>query len=98
MMTSKKQLLVIAIAGCLTAITSCTGEYYVASQPADVVYARPVSPGPDYIWVDGDWVWSGNSYVWHQGYWSRPRMGRTWHKGYWQSGSRGYRWQRGRWR
>jgi hypothetical protein len=91
----KKQLLAVAIAGSL-AVTGCSVEGgYVESQPADIVYTRPLTPGPDYIWIDGDWVWSGGGYRWHQGHWDRPRSGRAWTAGHWDHSGRGYHWTRG---
>ena len=94
-----KQLLTIALAAsCFIGATGCTVDGgYIETQPADVVYARPVSPGPDYIWIEGDWTWSGGRYVWHQGHWGRPRGGRHWEGGRWNHTPRGYRWQRGHW-
>ena len=35
-------------------------------------YAVPVSPGTDYVWVDGYWYPVNGHYVWHRGYWTRP--------------------------
>lgn len=93
----KKTLLFIAIAGALAA-TSCTVDGYVDTTPADVVYTRPVSPGPDYVWIEGDWVWTGGRYTWHNGYWGHARAGRVWVGGHWDRGARGYHWQRGHWR
>jgi hypothetical protein len=29
------------------------------------------SPGPDYIWIEGAWVWRGH-WVWAHGHWARP--------------------------
>ena len=57
----KKSLFIIAIAASLAA-TGCAGGY-VDEQPADVDYDQGVAPGPGYIWIDGDWVWSGGRYV-----------------------------------
>jgi hypothetical protein len=93
----KKALLIIGIAGCL-GVASCTVDGYVADQPADVTYTQPASPGDGYIWIDGDWVWSGGAYVWHNGHWGRPRSGRSWMRGHWDHGSRGYHWTRGAWK
>ena len=87
----------IAIAGSI-AFAGCEVEGYVADQPAEVYYERPVSPGVDYVWVDGDWVWSGGTYRWHNGYWTHRRGGRTWERGHWDHGARGYHWNRGHWR
>jgi hypothetical protein len=94
----KKSLLIIAIAGSLFGLSSCTVDGYVETAPGDVVYTRPVAPGPDYIWIDGDWVWGGGRYSWHEGHWDHPRAGRSWERGHWEHGDRGYHWNRGHWR
>jgi hypothetical protein len=75
----------------------CEGEAYVTEQPAEVVYTRPVAPGPDYIWIEGDWYWGGGRYVWRNGYWGHPRGGRVWVRGNWMHTNRGYHWNRGHW-
>ena len=93
----KKILMIIGIAGCV-AVAGCEVDGYITDQPADVVYERPVSPGVDYVWIEGDWVWGGGGYHWHNGYWSRPRSGRAWERGHWEHGDRGYHWNRGHWR
>ncbi len=94
---TKHLLLAIAIAGSLLGLSSCTVGY-VESQPTDVVYTRPAAPGPDYVWIEGDWVYGGGRYNWHPGYWRRGRPGRVWVGGTWTHENRGYRWHRGHWR
>jgi hypothetical protein len=91
----KKSLFIIAIAASLAA-TGCAAGY-VDEQPADVVYDQGVAPGPDYVWIDGDWVWSGGRYVWHNGHWDHHREGHAWVKGNWAHTSRGYHWNGGHW-
>jgi hypothetical protein len=93
----KKQLLAISLAICLIGAAACSTEGYVTARPDDVVYARPVAPGPDYIWIDGDWVWSGGRYTWHEGHWDHSRPGHVWHGGSWVSGGHGWHWNHGRW-
>ena len=93
----KKIFIIIGIAGCIAA-TGCAVDGYVATQPADVYYERPVAPGPDYVWIEGDWVWTGGAYRWHNGYWGHPRGGRSWERGHWDHDGRGYHWNRGHWR
>ena len=78
-------------------LTSCAGSYYVSDQPAEPVYERPVMPGAGYVWIDGEWTWSGGRYVYTRGYWGRPHPGHVWHRGYWQRGGHGYRWHHGGW-
>ncbi|HVU98757.1 MAG TPA: hypothetical protein VHE34_26225 [Puia sp.] len=95
---TKQLLLAIAIAGSLMGLTGCAVDGYVETQPADVVYTRPVAPGPDYIWIEGDWIYSGGRYNWHPGYWRRGRPGRAWVGGSWSHTPHGYHWNRGHWR
>jgi hypothetical protein len=93
----QKLLITIAIIGSLAA-TGCAVDGYVETQPAEVYYTRPTAPGAEYVWIDGDWVWTGGRYTWHNGYWSRPRGGRNWERGHWDHTGRGYHWNRGHWR
>ena len=70
-----------------------------APPPPRVLRARPVAPGPDFVWVEGYWYPVGNHYKWHAGYWTRPPYagavwvaphhdGQRWFDGYW-GGDRG---------
>lgn len=81
----------------LVGFAGCSGEYVVTDQPAEPYYVRPASPGVGYVWIDGDWYWSGGRYVYRNGYWSRPRPGRTWAPGRWERHGNGWHWNRGRW-
>lgn len=81
----------------------------VAPQPSPVVIQQPpppapvdtvvVAPGPDYIWVGGEWAWNGIGWFWVGGHWGYPPhphamwiAGRSWHD------ARGWHNQRGYWR
>ena len=44
----------------------------IGPPPPPRVIERPVTPGPDYSWVDGYWYPVNGRYVWHEGYWTRP--------------------------
>ena len=92
----KKYLTAVALSTVLL-MSSCDGTYYVSSQPVRPAYNRPVSPGADYVWIDGDWVWEGGVYTWHEGRWGRPKGHRTWVSGNWEQRNNGWRWHRGRW-
>ena len=82
-----------------SALTSCeVSSFGVSVQPTRPVYVRPNSPGPGYVWVEGDWIYTNGNYNWHEGYWSAPRRGRTWVAGSWEQGRRGYVWRKGHWR
>lgn len=93
-----KKLIVLA-AFFILAFTEagCTGEAVIASQPTEIVYAKPAAPGTDYVWIDGDWYWSGGTYVWRNGYWAHA-SGRTWEKGFWEHRPHGYYWHKGHWK
>jgi hypothetical protein len=94
----KSNLLIIVLC-CTIAAAACTVQgRVITSRPDDIVYSRPVSPGPDYIWIDGDWVWEGGNYRWHEGRWDRRREGREWHRGQWEAKGNGWRWHRGYWK
>jgi hypothetical protein len=94
----KKFILIVAFAFSLLSIVSCEGPgLIVGAQLSTPVYERPGAPGPDYIWIDGDWVVENGNYVWHEGYWSRPRGHRAWQAGNWEQRNNGWSWRRGRW-
>ncbi len=93
----KNYLILAAFIAGAALFSSCAGSYYVSDRPGDVSYVRPAAPGDGYIWIDGDWMWSGGRYTWREGRWDRPRPGHVWHPGSWDHGGRGYRWHRGHW-
>lgn len=91
----KKYLLSLCIL-CGFILAGCEAGY-VSTRPADVTYVRPVSPGPDYVWISGEWEYHGGGYHWRDGSWQHPRANHTWKSGYWENGSKGYRWHKGGW-
>jgi hypothetical protein len=47
--------------------------YADTTPPAPIVEVQPVSPGPDYVWLGGSWVWGDNHrWTWEKGRWERP--------------------------
>jgi len=65
-----------------------------APPPPHVLAVRPVTPGPDFLWVDGYWYPVNGHYHWHAGYWTRPPYagahwvaphhdGHSYYAGYW---------------
>ncbi len=97
MKTISKLGLMAALAGSLF-LGSCSGGYYVTSQPVEPAYDRPVSPYADAVWIDGEWGYSGGRYVYTRGHWEHGRVGRAYVRGSWEHTNRGYRWHRGHWR
>ncbi len=70
----------------------------VRERPAPPYYARPAAPGPNYIWIDGEWLRSGRHYNYRQGYWAPPRKRyRQYSAGHWQQRRNGWYWVPGRW-
>ena len=81
------------------AIVSGSPSVVVATAPPppvqDVVVA---SPGPDYVWIGGDWVWNGR-WVWVGGHWGYPpHHGGVWVGPRWESGPHGWYHRDGYWR
>src|SRR5262249_28933982 len=60
----------------------------------------PRSPGPGFVWVEGNWAWNGGAWVWVPGAWAQPPGPRArWSPGHWdRRGRRGSHWVGGRWR
>ncbi len=83
--------------GVFFVLNSCAAGY-VDSEPATVETYRAPQPYTDYIWIEGNWVWSNNAYEYQQGYWAKPRPGRVYVQGYWSHEPRGHRWVKGRWK
>ena len=82
------------------------GTVQAAPQAMVVAQAPPpppsetiiVGPGPDHVWIAGEWVWRGG-WVWVPGYWARPpRPHAVWVSGYYYRGSRGGHYVGGYWR
>jgi hypothetical protein len=58
----------------------------------------PPTPGPDYVWIGGDWVWNGG-WVWVGGHWAYPPFpGAIWFHGRWGHGWGRFHRMRGYWR
>lgn len=82
-----------------TASSVETASTYVVAQapPPAPVETMVVSPGPDYIWMDGEWEWAGGRWVWVGGHWVYPPrphavwiVGSSWHDHYGWHSRRGY--------
>jgi hypothetical protein len=97
----KKKLLVSLLfaAVSISAADFSIGIRIGAPPPPRVVRVQPVSPGPDFVWVEGYWYPDGKHYKWHDGYWTRPPYagarwvaphhdGERFFQGYWE-GDRG---------
>ena len=88
-----------SIAGSTPVPEPQTSPYTVQTPPPAPIDETPSpTPGPDYAWVDGDWVWNGG-WVWVDGHWSLPPFPHAfWFHGGWSRGWGGYyRRGAGRW-
>jgi outer membrane lipoprotein SlyB len=55
-------------------------------------------PGPDYVWIGGEWVWNGG-WIWVGGHWGYPPYrNAVWIGGGWHQGPRGWYRTPGHWR
>ena len=68
--------------------------------PALPVYAQPICPDPDYIWIPGYWAYGPDGYYWVPGTWVlAPEPGLYWTPGWWGYDADGddYVWHPGYW-
>lgn len=67
--------------------------------PAPIVEEIYPAPGPDYIWISGEWTWNGR-WIWAPGHYiRRPHDGAVWVAGFWDRRLDGrYIWHQGHWR
>lgn len=92
----KRLALLLAFPLVILSATSC--KTTVAVKPETPVVVQPARPGPNYVWVDGDWHRSGGAYVYKQGYWVVPKQHHEWVSGHWDKRGNGWYWQKGHWR
>jgi len=108
-------LVSVGLIGCVSDVpvttTTVTREYTTTTGPVgtDVVVAeappavrvetQAVAPGPNYVWTNGYWRWTGVDYAWVPGTWVvRPRPTAVWVQGHWVRRSGGWAWISGYWR
>jgi len=80
-----------------TAETTRGTTYFIQqAPPPPPVETVLVAPGPDYVWIGGEWVWNGG-WFWVSGHWGYPPHpravwigGRCWHDEHGWHNSRGH--------
>ena len=90
----------------LLGVMSCAGgevygthTYVAVPPPPPRVEVVEVAPGPQYVWIEGQWAWTGQNYVWETGRWLIPTDGHHgWHRGRWKHAQQGWYWEDGHWR
>jgi hypothetical protein len=95
-----KNYILIIFAVIAIGLSSCgPSAVVVRTRPEPPIYSRPYSPGPNYVWVDGEWIWRGNQYVYKQGYWAPiRRKNDIYVQGHWRAGKGGWYWVPGHWK
>jgi len=79
-------------------VAPATSAVVSESPPPAPVDTVVVAPGPDYVWIDGEWLWNGG-WVWVGGHWGYPPYPHAvWIRGYWNHGPYGWRRMPGHWR
>jgi hypothetical protein len=68
----KRSTLQAALLSCACAalLSACVVAPARPPQPAPLVEAVPVAPGPGYHWVRGHYRWAGNHWFWVRGHWA----------------------------
>jgi hypothetical protein len=95
----KKIIQICAVAMTIFIFWSCEPSgVFVGARLETPYYERPIRPGPDYIWLEGDWFWQNGGYVYHHGHWARPRPHHEWVPGSWEQRNGGWHWKKGKWR
>lgn len=72
---------------------------YLPSPPNRVMEQGPSSPSPgdDYFYIPGNWVYANQQYAWQPGYWTAYQNGWTWSNSYYRWTPSGYVYVPGRW-
>jgi outer membrane lipoprotein SlyB len=86
-----------SVIGGTSEVTSSTTVVSESPPPAPVETIA-VAPGPDYVWINGEWIWNGR-WVWAGGHWGyAPYPHAVWVAGYWSRGPYGWHHEPGHWR
>jgi hypothetical protein len=73
-------------------------EVIVDGPPEPYYEAPPPAPGVDFVWIEGEWAWSGHRWVWRHGHYDRRPYGRDhWVAARWRHGDHGWVRVEGRW-
>jgi len=97
----------LVAAGCEVRVHEPAGAAVITTEPAetDAYVAAPppaplddnvvgAAPGPDFVWIGGNWAWGRDRWEWERGHWEHPP-----HAGaHWQDGRyEGHHYHRGHW-
>jgi hypothetical protein len=67
--------------------------------PPDPLEVGPSSPStsPDFVWIEGSWVWTHNGYAWQTGYWHATKPDMVWIPAHYVWAPRGFIFVMGYW-
>jgi len=71
------------LAGCASAPARRDRVYVRVAPPPERREVIVESPGRDYVWQRGHWVWQGGGYGWVEGRWVRTDREHRWVEGRW---------------
>lgn len=75
-----------------------TETVYLPPPPEPLEYGpSSPSPGDDYLWTPGSWIWRDTSYAWQPGYWIVQRPNWMWVSSYYSWTPRGHVYIPGYW-
>lgn len=64
--------------------------YTREAPPTTEVEVPPPAPGPDFVWVAGEWAWNpAGRWEWRAGRWARAEPGSVWVPGRWEQRDEG---------
>jgi hypothetical protein len=91
-------LFAVAVLSLSAASSAAVFVSVAIAPPALPVYAQPLCPGPNYIWIPGYWAYGPEGYYWVPGTWViAPYVGALWTPGYWGWANGLYVWNAGYW-
>ncbi|HTQ53818.1 MAG TPA: hypothetical protein VMI94_05110 [Bryobacteraceae bacterium] len=94
-----KKMLLGSAFGLLLAVGAQCAVVVAIRPPAAIVEARPVRPGPRYVWIAGYHRWDGRAYAWVPGRWELPPRPRAvWVAHRWRHVHGGWVMVEGHWR
>jgi hypothetical protein len=88
------------VAGCVATSSPPPSRGVVVSGPPPpaVAEARTAPPGPNAVWLDGYWHWTGAQYAWIPGHWEQPPPGAAWYGPRYVSSEGSHFYEPGGWR
>ncbi|HVP89142.1 MAG TPA: hypothetical protein VMU79_13810 [Casimicrobiaceae bacterium] len=91
-------LLALALLAVSAATSAAVFVSVAIAPPVLPVYAQPICPGPNYIWIPGYWAYGPEGYYWVPGTWViAPYVGALWTPGWWGWANGLYVWNAGYW-